>query len=112
LGLAIIKNEGYHYDRSIIVTNKEVDDYFKVVLQALALINKDLSEKTTHVGHGTMKLKSGKMSSRTGDVISGDELLDRVKDKVLNKMSSSENTLVKGKDRDLTADTVAVASIK
>ncbi len=112
LGLAITKNADYAYDMSVIVTNREVNEYFKVVLQALKMINKDLAEKTTHIGHGTMKLKSGKMSSRTGDVISGDELLDRVKDKVLSKMSASEKTSVEESNRESTADKIAVASIK
>ena len=66
LGLAVTKYEDYPYDLSIIVTGNEIDEYFKVVLKALSFIRPELSEKTKHISHGMLRLKSGKMSSRTG----------------------------------------------
>jgi len=112
LGVAIVKFGDYAYARSIIVTGNEINDYFKVVLKAMEMVNASLAGKTTHIGHGMMAFKHGKMSSRTGDIIAGEELLDRVKDKVVEKMSQAENIVVEGEKLHEVADKVAVASIK
>ena len=76
MGLAPTKYKDFAYDRSIIVTGHEIEEYFKVILKALTFTNPSLSEKTLHVSHGMVRLPGGKMSSRTGDVITGEWLLD------------------------------------
>jgi len=81
LGLAPMKFEKYPYTKSIVVTGNEVNDYFKVLLQALKLINPKLAEITKHIGHGMLRKPDGKMSSRTGDVIEAEELINEVKEK-------------------------------
>ncbi len=112
LGLATMKFNDYAYDKSFIITDNEVNEYFTVVLKALEEINTGLADKTTHIGHGRMVFKHGKMSSRTGDIVAGEELLAMVKEKVLEKMSQAEDAAVEGKNLDDTAQKVAVASIK
>ena len=77
LGLAPRKFGEFAYDRSIIITAQEQAEYFKVVLKALELINPDLAARTTHISHGMVRLPTGKMSSRTGDVITGEWLIDK-----------------------------------
>lgn len=79
LGLAPQKYEDFAYDQSIIVTGNEINEYFKVLLKALSLIRPDLASKTRHISHGMVRLPSGKMSSRTGVVITGEWLLDETK---------------------------------
>ena len=79
LGLAELKNKDYpNAAQSIIVTAHEQMEYFKVMLAALAEINKPLAEKTTHLYHGFVSLSTGKMSSRTGDVYSALNLIQDV----------------------------------
>ncbi len=82
LGLAPRKYEDFHYDQSIIITGNEINEYFKVLLKALSLIRPDLAAKTIHISHGMVRLPSGKMSSRTGDVITCEWLLDETKQKL------------------------------
>ena len=76
MGLAGEKNKDFPYDRSIIITAQEQAEYFKVVLKALEQIRPELAKKTTHISHGMVRLPSGKMSSRTGEVITGEWLMD------------------------------------
>ena len=83
LGLAPTKYTDFPYDLSVIVTGNEINEYFRVLLKALSLIKPDLASKTHHIGHGMVRLPSGKMSSRTGDVITGEWLLDTARDKIL-----------------------------
>ncbi|MDP2788621.1 MAG: arginine--tRNA ligase [bacterium] len=82
LGLAKIKYDKYKYDQSIIITGNEIDAYFKVLLCAMKQIFPELAEKTLHFSHGMLRLPTGKMSSRTGDVITALGLIDKVKEKV------------------------------
>ncbi len=91
LALAKIKYSKYKYDKSIVVTANEQSDYFKVMLCAMAQIYTDLAKKTKHIGHGILRLPEGKMSSRTGKVVTFEFLLNKVEELVLEKI----------KDRDL-----------
>ena len=103
LGLAPAKYEDFAYDTSVIITGNEVNDYFKVLLKALSLISPDLASKTTHISHGMVRLPSGKMSSRTGDVITGDSLLFETEQKISKEYREvEESALAK----------IAVAAIK
>ena len=79
LGLAPTKYKDFAYDTSVIVTGNEINEYFRVLLKALSLISPDLAAKTTHISHGMVRLPSGKMSSRTGNVVTGESMLDEAK---------------------------------
>ncbi|MBI5406033.1 arginine--tRNA ligase [Candidatus Kaiserbacteria bacterium] len=78
IGLAFLKEGRWPSDRSIIITGSEQAGRFKTVLAALADIAPLLAEKTVHVATGFLKLASGKMSSREGNVITADELIHSV----------------------------------
>src|SRR3989339_14365 len=109
LGLIKLKSEKYDYDQSVVVTGNEVDEYFKVVLKAMELIYPELRKKTMHISHGMLKLPSGKMSSRTGEVITAEYLIEDVKKAI------RENVKKEGFNEELwskIADKVAVGAIK
>jgi arginyl-tRNA synthetase len=107
LGLAKLKAETYSSDISITVTANEQSDYFMVMLAAMKRVMPEVAKKIRHVSHGMMRLPSGKMSSRTGDVITGESLLLDLTEaaKVRAAESRAENA------EDL-AQAVAVAAIK
>ncbi len=84
LGLAGWKYEDFKYDKSYIVTGSEITEYFKVLIKALSLISPDLASKTNHIPHGMVRLPEGKMSSRTGKIILGEQLLDQAVQKAIN----------------------------
>ncbi|HUY53214.1 MAG TPA: arginine--tRNA ligase [Candidatus Dormibacteraeota bacterium] len=91
LGLAQLKFEDFPDARtSIIITANEQVDNFRVVFAALAKINRDLAEKTLHLSHGFLTLNTGKMSSRTGDVYTGSELIDSIKQAVEDQYPDSK----------------------
>lgn len=87
LGLAPTKYNDFAYDTSVIVTGNEINEYFRVLLKALSLISPDLAAKTTHISHGMVRLPSGKMSSRTGNVVTGESMLDEAVKKAFEKVS-------------------------
>lgn len=107
LGLAKTKYGRYKYDLSYIVTANEITEYFKVVLRVMEQLYPELRAKTTHMPHGIMKLTTGKMSSRTGKVVTGEGLLNELKEVVLTKMGDRN---IENKDN--VADLVAVGALK
>ena len=94
---------------SIIVTANEQNDYFKVLLKVFSLIRPDIANKTKHLSHGMMRFASGKMSSRKGNVIAAETLIDEIKSLVLEKMTGREFDAAEEGD---VADMVALAAIK
>ena len=109
LGLAKVKYDYFPYDESVIVTGNEINDYFKVLFRVMRLVyeKEGLADKTVHIGHGMLRLPEGKMSSRTGDAKPAMELLDEIKNLVLDVMSERE---IENKTK--VADMVAVAAFK
>ncbi len=109
LGLAKLKSNRVSFDKSIVITANEQEDYFKVLLKALEQIYPELAEKTTHIPHGMLRLPSGKMSSRTGKVISGESLLEEIKKDVTEKM---EERKMSGTEKAKVAEIVSVGALK
>jgi len=81
VGLAEIKKEIFPYDKSITITGNEQDGFFNVVEVVIGEVFGELKGKLKHLSHGQLRLPTGKMSSRTGDVITAEILIETVKEK-------------------------------
>jgi arginyl-tRNA synthetase len=108
LGLAKIKYGKYPYTNSIVITGNEVNDYFKVLLEAMEQVFPDLAEKTRHISHGMLRLPEGKMSSRTGEVITAESLLSEISEKVIEKVKKTN----RGDMSDKFINQVTMAALK
>ena len=108
LALAKLKDDYVHYDYSVISTAKEINEYFKVLLKAMSFVHPELAEKTEHIGHGMVRLSTGKMSSRTGDVIPAKDFIDEIKEAATEKMKES----VKSDANEELARDIAIGAIK
>lgn len=108
LGLAKIKYDSFAYDQSIVITGNEIDAYFQVLLEAMRHVFPDLAKKTKHISHGMLRLPTGKMSSRTGDVITGESLLAEVSEKAQEKINQNE----RGAVGESLVNDIAVSAIK
>lgn len=111
LGLAPCKYQDWPYDRSIIITGNEINEYFKVLLKAMSVTHPDLAAKTVHLSHGMVRLPEGKMSSRTGKILTGEWLLDEAKAKLLEVLAENKSDLAV-ETRQAIAEVLAVASVK
>ncbi|MEX0917763.1 MAG: arginine--tRNA ligase [Candidatus Paceibacterota bacterium] len=108
LALANMKAEVYPYDHSVISTANEITEYFKVLLCAMSKVYPELAAKTEHIGHGTVRLSEGKMSSRTGSVIPAVDFIDEITEAAQKKAAEAG---ARGVDVD-TARDVAIGAIK
>jgi arginyl-tRNA synthetase len=109
LALSFAKKEFWDADMSVIVTGNEQREYFKVMLEALRQIDPTLAEKTKHIDHGILKLPTGKMSSRTGEVVSAQSLIDMVKDAVTKRLAERD---MDEATRTKSAAQIAIAALK
>ncbi len=108
LGLETLKSQEYpECDEFIITTAVEQKGVFLIIKKALEIINPALGAKLSHISHGMMLLPTGKMSSRTGEVVTGESLLIALVDKARERAKES-----RAEDADLLAQQVAVAAIK
>lgn len=91
LGLMQLKNEAYHPDHSYIVTGNEQRAYFNVVLKAASLCLPELAHQTINTPTGLVKLSTGKMSSRTGDVVNIDWLFEQIGKAMVAQGGTADN---------------------
>ncbi len=107
LGLAELKNETWPSDVSVTVTASEQKEYFAVVRAAMREIMPAIESRIEHVTHGMMRFAEGKMSSRTGNVITGESLINDLAEAAKERASESRSD-----DKDALAQQVAVAAVK
>ena len=101
IGLAFLKEERWPSDEVIIVTGNEQTGRFKTILAALGEVAPLLAAKTKHLATGFLRLASGKMSSREGNVITAARFIQSV----------IERAFVRNADP-LIAERVAIGAIK
>ena len=105
------KFESYPLDLSVIVTGNEIVDYFKVLFKVMELVlPPQVAANTRHRPHGMLRLPTGKMSSRTGDVITGESLLEKAKLALREKVS--ERSSLDDLERETVTEAIAVGAIK
>lgn len=82
LGLMQLKQREFNPQKSYIVTAEEQRDYFKGVIKAAELCMPELNGVTVNLSTGTVKLSTGKMSSRKGEVLDIAWLFEQVEQAV------------------------------
>ncbi|MFM2423956.1 MAG: hypothetical protein RLZZ70_345 [Candidatus Parcubacteria bacterium] len=96
------------WTKSIIVTGNEQSEYFKVLYAALREVFTDIGDKTLeHIPTGFLTLTTGKMSSRKGNVLTGESLLAEVAEAARERAAES-----RAEDIDKLTNQLAVAAIK
>jgi arginyl-tRNA synthetase len=109
IGLTMTKFEKENPDISMMTTAIEQAEYMKVVQKAISLMHPDLEKKMKHVTHGMMRLADGKMSSRKGNVVTGESLIVDSMNIVLNKMKERD---IEEKERIEISKKVGVSALK
>lgn len=89
------------------VVAKEQSEYFKVVFKALEFTLPPSAGREHHLVYGWVGLKEGKMSSRTGQVILAEELLNDVQAAIAEMMREGSVA-----DKEPVAERVALGAVK
>ena len=90
LGLFEMKIKKVSCDKYFSITGNEINEYFRVMIKVIEMLFPKYARKLIHLSHGMMRLPSGKMSSRTGDVITAESLIAEVEKLVNEKIKERE----------------------
>jgi arginyl-tRNA synthetase len=96
------------WNTSIIVTGNEQTEYFKVLYAAIRDIFPETKTKSLeHIPTGFLTLTTGKMSSRKGNVLTGESLLEEMEEAARDKAAETRTD-----NLDELTELVAVAALK
>lgn len=110
LGLIALKKEKIGtIDLSVTITANEQNAFFSVVERAAGEVFPELGARLLHLAHGMMKLPTGKMSSRTGDVVDAEVMIENVKEAARMKLKEGVHS---HEQREDIAEKVALAALR
>jgi arginyl-tRNA synthetase len=97
-----------NWNTSIIVTGNEQTEYFKVLYAAIKELYPETATRSLeHIPTGFLTLTTGKMSSRKGNVLTGESLLAEMEDAAREKAAETRTD-----DIEALTEQVAVAALK
>lgn len=97
-----------NWNHSVIVTGNEQTEYFKVVFAVLHELFPEIEGRTLeHIPTGFLTLTTGKMSSRLGNVLTGESLLGELQEAAKERAVSTRTD-----NTDVLAEEIAVAALK
>ncbi len=89
-------------DRCFHLTTPEQKSFFEITFKVEELLNNKIAGKQVHLTYEWVNLKTGKMSSREGNIVEANWLIDQIKEKILSSYKIDK----------VTAENIAIASIK
>lgn len=109
IGLTLLKYNKDPYDISYTITANEQDNVLAVSYKAIEQIYPEIAKKNFHLSHGMLRLTTGKMGSRTGNVITGESMIEDMTEMALLKMKERD---IPEEERKEIAEQIAVSAIK
>lgn len=109
LGNFSIKQEAYpSWTQAAVVTGNEQTEYFKVIIAALRDVFPEIGDKLIeHIPTGFLTLTTGKMSSRKGNVLTGESLIEELRTEAIERAEETRTD-----DVQKLADMIAVGALK
>lgn len=78
LGTAQLKYDDHKMDQSVYVVGNEQDYHFKVLFLILEKMGRKWAKGLYHLSYGMVDLPTGKMKSREGTVVDGDDIISEM----------------------------------
>ena len=76
LAAVLYRKATYDFDKCLYVTGQEQKLHFAQVFKVIELMGNDYAQDLVHIPYGLVRLKDGKISSRKGNVIFAEDLLN------------------------------------
>lgn len=90
IGTAISRHGDWPFDTMIYVVGSEQQYHFKVLFYILKRLGFDWAERLYHLSYGMVNLPEGKMKSREGTVVDGDDLINTLRDGAMAEIQGKE----------------------
>jgi len=108
IAAAIDRSESFSFDKSLYITGQEQILHFAQFFKVLELMGFPWAKGLVHIPYGMFRFEGGKMSSRRGDVIKMEELLDEAVAKTRAIIEEKNPTLA---DKDIVAEQVGIGAL-
>ena len=108
IAAAIDRYERFEYDKSLYITGQEQILHFQQFFKVLELMGYPWASGLVHIPYGLFRFESGKLSTRRGDVIRMDALLDEAVSKTKAIIDEKNPNLA---DKDSVAEQVGIGAL-
>ncbi|MCP4566393.1 MAG: arginine--tRNA ligase [FCB group bacterium] len=102
------RHEQFHFDKAIYVVGSAQREHFKQVFKVVELLGEDYADRLVHVEFGWIRFKDQAMSTRKGNIVFLDDVINTAVEKATQIIKSKNPNLP---DLDKTARTVALGAI-
>lgn len=109
LGAAKYRKETFDFDKLLYVVATEQDLYFKQLFKILERAEYDWAKDCKHINFGMILFEEGKMSTREGNIVYLEEVLNKATDKA-RVLIESKNSVLENKEE--IAKMVGIGAIK
>lgn len=106
VGLAFAEEKAFLFDKALHIVGSEQSGYFEVVIKAIEIVDPRFKGRKQHISYGLVSLTTGKISSRKGNIVTAEQLLELIKTKV------KKLTTAKGENSDKIVEQVTVGAVK
>ncbi len=110
IGTAIARHKDWPFEKLIYVVGSEQQYHFQVLFYILGTLGFEWARNLYHLSYGMVNLPDGKMKSREGTVVDGDDLFAHLKEMAYSEIAAKERTDKVG-DLEQTTSAVALAAL-
>jgi arginyl-tRNA synthetase len=110
IAAAIYRHEKFNFDKCIYITGFDQKLHFKQWFKVIELMGYSWAKDLVHITFGLINLKTGKLSTRKGNVILMEDLLDQAVEKTKNIIQTKNQDLSQDDIKEI-AETVGVGAI-
>ncbi|NLK45789.1 MAG: arginine--tRNA ligase [Treponema sp.] len=110
IGTAVSRYDDWQFNQLVYVVGNEQNYHFKVLFYILKKLKFEWAEQLFHLSYGMVNLPEGKMKSREGTVVDADDLIDSLKNSVLEEISAKGRNEAVGNPEDV-AEKIALGAL-
>lgn len=108
IAAAVYRKETYDFDKCLYVVAYQQNLHFKQFFKVLELMGKPWAKDMVHVAYGMVSLESGAMSTRAGNVVLLEDVINKTIEKARNVIEEKNPNL---KDKDKVARSVGTGAV-
>lgn len=110
IGTAISRHNDWNFNQLIYVVGNEQIYHFKVLFYVLQKLGFEWTKQLYHLSYGMVNLPEGRMKSREGTVVDADDLIDQLRDNVLEEIEAKGRTDAVGDAKEV-AEKIALGAL-
>ncbi len=110
IGTAIYRHGDWAFNQLIYVVGSEQQYHFKVLFYILKKLGYEWAQDLYHLSYGMVNLPEGRMKSREGTIVDGDDLINALRDGALEEISAKGREEAVG-DPSAVAEKIALGAL-